>query len=137
MSTTPTTPYMSRESSCTNSCTSFTHRNNAKVEELEEIGWFVEGLAAYVSGKLEGRHRTAARTAIESGTAPKRLAKAWSGPHRYGVSGSLVKYIDVTYGRDTVIKMLGAVSQPELLKMIKLTEPELLDAWRTYVINGK
>ena len=48
-----------------------------------------------------------------------------------------MKYIDVTYGRDMVIKMLGVVSQAELLKIIKLTEPELLAAWRKFVLSGK
>ncbi len=99
-----------------------------------EVRWFLEGLADYASGQLEHRHRTAARTAIESGVAPKRLAKAWSGPHRYGVSGSLVKYIDETFGRDTVIAMMAATSQAEALGMIKLSEEELLARWRKYVL---
>ncbi len=112
----------------------FHGQHNPKVEELDEIGWFVEGLAAYVSGQLEGRHRGAARKAIETNAAPKKLAKAWSGPHRYGVSGSLVKYIDVTYGRDMILKMLPVENQTNLLKMIKLTEPQLLNAWRKFVL---
>ena len=112
----------------------FHGQHNPKVEELDEIGWFVEGLAAYVSGQLEGRHRGAARKAIETDAAPKKLTKAWSGPHRYGVSGSLVKYIDVTYGREMILKMLPVVNQTELLKMIKLTEPQLLVAWRKFVL---
>jgi hypothetical protein len=112
----------------------FHAQHNAKVEELEEIGWFVEGLAAYASGQLEGRHKGAARKAIETNAAPKKLAKAWSGPHRYGVSGSLVQYIDVTYGREMILKMLPVASQTDLLNMIKLTEPQLLDAWRKFVL---
>lgn len=115
----------------------FHGQHNPKVEELDEIGWFVEGLAAYVSGQLKMRHRGAARKAIESGAAPKRLSKAWSGAHRYGVAGSLVKYIDVTYGRDMIIKMLPVVSQTDLLGMIKLTESELLDAWHEFVMKGE
>ena len=33
-------------------------------------GWFVEGLAVYVSGQLERSHRTAARDALKAGKVP-------------------------------------------------------------------
>ena len=35
-----------------------------------------------------------------------------------------------------ILKMLPVVNQTELLKMIKLTEPQLLDAWRKFVLAG-
>src|SRR5262249_41774892 len=63
-------------------------RNPTKdFEGMDELGWFVEGLAVYVSGQLEHSHQSSARTAIAEGRAPTNLAKAWSGKHRYGVCG--------------------------------------------------
>src|SRR6516162_1283393 len=51
---------------------------------MDDMGWFVEGLAVYASGQLARSHRTAARDALNSGKAPTRLADAWSGKYRYG-----------------------------------------------------
>jgi hypothetical protein len=113
----------------------FHGQHNPKVEELEEIGWFVEGLAVYVSGQLDNEHRDAARECINAATAPTQLAKAWSGPYRYGVSGSLVKYVDRTFGRKLLTELLSVQSQDELLGRLKLTEPELLSAWRKFALS--
>ncbi len=100
---------------------------------LDEIGWFVEGLATYASGQLEHSHRSAAKEAIEAGRAPLRLGDAWSGRERYGVSGSLVEFVDLEYGRGTIVALLGATSQSEILRALELTEEDLLAAWRAYV----
>lgn len=112
----------------------FHGQHNPGMEELEEIGWFIEGLAVYVSGQLDGQHGSAARKAIEPGAAPITLATAWSGPHRYGVSGSLVKYIDVKFGRSVTKELLTARTQDAVLKRLGLTEDELLAAWRAFVM---
>ncbi len=102
---------------------------------LDEIGWFVEGLATYASGQLERSHRDAASEALEAGKAPERLGEAWSGRYRYGVSGSLVEFIDLEYGRETLVVLLGATSQQEILRTLGLTEEELLAAWRRSTVQ--
>ena len=43
---------------------------------MDDVGWFVEGLATYASGQLEGAKFATAREAIEKGNAPKELEKA-------------------------------------------------------------
>jgi hypothetical protein len=100
---------------------------------MDDSGWFVEGLAVYASGQLARSHRTAARDALNSGKAPTRLADAWSGKYRYGVSGSMVEFIDKRYGRDVVKKLLAVVNNEEALKLLKITEPQFLEAWKRYV----
>jgi hypothetical protein len=100
---------------------------------MDDSGWFVEGLAVYVSGQLESSHRTAARDALKAGKAPTRLADAWSGRFRYGVSGSMVAFVDKRYGRGVVKKLLAVVSNEEALKLLKTTEGEFLEAWKAYV----
>jgi hypothetical protein len=74
------------------------HNPTGDFEGMDDLGWFVEGLAVYVSGQLDHGQRDAARKAIAEGKAPTRLASAWSGKYRYGVCGSMVRFIDLRYG---------------------------------------
>ncbi|MGD8496535.1 MAG: hypothetical protein PVF05_10120 [Gemmatimonadales bacterium] len=106
---------------------------SADVGLLEDIGWFTEGLAVYVSGQLEERHAGRAAEAIATDQAPETLATAWSGPYRYGVTGSMVAFIDAHWGRDVLRAALSATSQPELLGLLGTTEPEFFAAWRNWV----
>jgi hypothetical protein len=87
----------------------------------------------YVSGQLEQWHRTAARDALKAGKAPTRLADAWSGRYRYGVSGSMVKFVDKRYGREVIKKLLRVVSNEQALKLLKTTERKFLEAWTAYI----
>jgi hypothetical protein len=100
---------------------------------LEPLGWFVEGLATYASGQLEEGHTASALQALEAGAAPARLADGWAGKYRYGVSGSLVEYVDITYGRDTLRQLLQVTTQEALLDLLAVRERELLDGWERFV----
>jgi hypothetical protein len=100
---------------------------------LEEIGWFVEGLATWASGQLETRHAGRAAEALSLGEGPERLADAWSGPYRYGVAGSLVAYIDDRWGRDTLRAALEVTTESELLALLGTTEAGLLADWARWV----
>lgn len=105
-------------------------------EGLDDIGWFLEGLAVHVSGQLNEGYLASPKEAIEKNLAPEALENAWSGKYRYGVSGSLVQYIDKTYGREKVKQMLKGVSESELLGMLNLSEKTLLEQWREFVLSG-
>jgi hypothetical protein len=109
------------------------HNPRPDFDGMDDSAWFVEGLAAYASGQLERSHRNAAHDALKAGKAPTRLADAWSGRYRYGVSGSMVEFVDKRYGRDFVKKLLAVVSNDEALKLLKTTESELLQAWKASV----
>jgi hypothetical protein len=102
----------------------------------DELGWFVEGLAVLVSGQLDGPHAGDARAAIDAHWAPERLADAWSGRYRYGVSGSLVRYLDRRYGRATLKRLLSATDQAALLGRLHVSETELLEAWAASVVDS-
>jgi hypothetical protein len=106
------------------------HNPRTDFDGMDDSGWFVEGLAVYVSGQLERSHRTAARDALKAGKAPTRLADAWSGRYRYGVSGSMVEFVDQRYGREVVKKLLAVVNNEEALKVLNTTENEFLEAWK-------
>ncbi len=99
----------------------------------ESLGWFLEGLATYASGQLERGHRDRAREAVATGAGPESLATAWSGPYRYGVCGTLVEYLDLTFGRAALCEMLAMTREEELLSLVGVTEEELLAGWRSAV----
>ena len=109
------------------------HNPAGDFEGLDDLGWFLEGLATYASGQLREGHVADAREAIDLDLIPERLSLAWSGKYRYGVSGSLVEYLDVTFGRDVLRGMLPATGQSELLAPTGLSEQELLASWETFV----
>lgn len=96
---------------------------------MDEMAWFVEGLATYVRGQLENRGLTA-KQAIRSGKDPKKLSEAWTGPYRYGVSGSIVHFVDSRYGRKKVIALLPTTSTRAALDVLGTDEKTLLRDWR-------
>jgi len=100
---------------------------------LEEIGWFVEGLATWASGQLETDHAGRAAEALAAGEGPERLADAWSGPYRYGVAGSLVVWIDARWGRETLREALTWTTWEEFEQRLGITEAEFLADWQRSV----
>jgi hypothetical protein len=100
---------------------------------MDDCGWFVEGLAVYVSGQLERSHRGAAAEAIRAGKAPAHLADAWSGRYRYGVAGSMVAFVDHKYGRAVLDRMLAVTTNAEALALMKTNEGDFLAAWKAGV----
>jgi hypothetical protein len=102
---------------------------------MDEAGWFVEGLAVYVSGQMDSGHMASAADAIANGAAPDALANAWSGKYRYGVSGSLVAYIDDRFGRAQLTGLLDATSTADILARLGLTEAAFLADWKAWVVS--
>jgi hypothetical protein len=105
------------------------HNPTGDFDGMDDLGWFVEGLAVYVSGQLDNSHRDAARQAIAEGKAPTSLAKAWSGKHRYGVCGSLVRYVDKRWGRDELRVLMAETKPDEALRRLGISEKDFLRAW--------
>lgn len=100
---------------------------------MDDLGWLLEGLAVYASGQLEEGHLAEPAEAVAQGLAPARLEDAWSGKYRYGVSGSLVRYVDETFGRAKLRQLLAVTSEPEALAVLGVTEEELLAGWEESV----
>lgn len=106
------------------------HNATSDLSLPDEMGWFVEGLAVYVSGQLDDRRLADPREAVRSGRAPARLADAWSGKYRYGVSGTIVRTAEATAGRAAIARALGATNEQALLAALGTTEARLLAEWR-------
>lgn len=100
---------------------------------MDDLGWLVEGVATLASGQLAVEHAGDARAALEAGSAPAHLADAWSGRYRYGVSGSLVAYVDTVWGRPLLTQLLTDTAQAEVLAALHTTEDSLLARWRARV----
>ncbi|MBX7131523.1 MAG: hypothetical protein K1X67_02480 [Fimbriimonadaceae bacterium] len=100
---------------------------------MDDMGWFVEGLAVVVSGQLEMKYLGVARRAVESGRGPQSLAAAWSGPHRYGVAGSMVKYLGEKWGRLVRDKAMRCTSTAQVLRLLGVSEAEFLAGWRGWL----
>lgn len=104
---------------------------------VEGLDWFVEGLATWASGQLEGTQAGRAREAVETGAAPASLDAAWTGPYRYGVSGSMVAFVAERVGPAGIVDLLGATTRAEVLDAVGLDEPGFLAAWAAWVEAGE
>lgn len=100
----------------------------------EELGWFAEGLAVLVAGQLDRDRLSQPAEAIREGKEPTELANAWSGPYRYGVTGSLVRFIEQKSGRSILSRLLPIMNQENFLAMIQMEERELLAEWKAWVM---
>ncbi len=100
---------------------------------VEGIDWFVEGLATYASGQCDSSRMAEVKKAISDKKIPNILDNFWTGQLKYGLSGSLVMYIDSKYGRTELKKLLPFNKKSEILQSLKITETELLSDWENYM----
>jgi hypothetical protein len=98
---------------------------------MDDLAWLVEGLATYVSGQLDSSRVKEITTLHEQNNLPVKLTTIWNGKAKYGQAGSLVKCVDDTYGRETVIKALTAITNTEVLSLLKTSEADLLTNWKS------
>jgi hypothetical protein len=73
---------------------------------MDSLSWFIEGLATYISGQLTDDRMQRVRQLMAAGKGPERLSEFWTGEARYGNAGSLVRLIDRSYGRETIVPSL-------------------------------
>jgi hypothetical protein len=96
---------------------------------MDSLSWFIEGLATYISGQLTDDRLQRVRQLIAADKGPKRLSEFWTGEARYGNAGSLVRLIDRSYGRETIVRMLIMTDQREMLRELDTDEPSLIRRW--------
>jgi hypothetical protein len=102
---------------------------------VEGIDWFVEGLATFASGQCDALKIAEVKKAIRENTIPKSVDNFWTGKIRYALSGSLVMFIDHKYGRAKLKELLPLSKKSEVLLALQITESELLDDWKEYILN--
>ncbi len=101
----------------------------------ENIDWFVEGLATYASGQCDSARVADVKKALEENKVPASLDQFWTGKLKYGLSGSVIQYIDSKFGRKKLKELLIFAKKQEILASLNVTEMELLEGWKKYVNN--
>ncbi len=104
--------------------------------DLQGLDWLAEGFATFASGQLTEERKADIRKLVGENAAPTLLDDFWKGKHRYGLSGSMVQYIDSRYGRETLLGLLAFNRKQQVMDALKLTEPELISNWKQYVLKG-
>lgn len=103
------------------------------------ISWFAEGLAVYVAGQLGPSEIHDVQAALQALTVPGSLhgiASSESILLRYSMMGSLVMYIDQTYGRAKLKGLTQFDSQEEILSSLGVTELQFLDGWKLFMLHS-
>ncbi len=101
--------------------------------DVTGIDWFVEGLATYASGQCDDSRLVEVKNALAAHKIPASLDEFWTGKLKYGLSGSMVQYIDHTYGRKKLNELLRLNNKTALLTALNITEAGLLAGWAQYL----
>lgn len=110
------------------------YNRSREFDNINNIDWFVEGLATYASGQLDAERFDDMVGYVKETGGPGQLSEFWKGQHKYGLSGSIVSYIDKTYGRTLLSKLVEYNDVKDILSSLKLTEEELIRAWKEQVL---
>jgi hypothetical protein len=97
---------------------------------VDDLDWFIEGLAVFGSGQLTKDRLDHMEAAVAAGQVPGALSRIWTGPNRYAFAGSLVRYVDQTWGRATLVRLLQARNSAEAFAILRTNEKSLLAGWR-------
>jgi hypothetical protein len=103
--------------------------------DVSGIDWFVEGVATYASGQCDAGKLAEIKNALSENKIQLSLESFWTGKLRYGLSGSMVMYIDSRFGRDKLKGLLKFSRKEEILESLKITEGDLLNGWESYIKN--
>lgn len=113
------------------------HNVSPDFSEVFGMDWFVEGIATYASGQLDSARLTEVQEAIKSGHIPKSLDEFWTGNLKYGLSGSLVMFLEKKYGREMVFSLLDLNHVSSLYDRLNTNESDILAGWKHYLLTGE
>lgn len=99
---------------------------------MDEMGWWIEGLAVYASGQLDSARLSGIRQLRDKNAVPKSLQKFWSGKFKYGLAGSMAAWVDKTHGRTIVFQLLSCTDTNQALKLLQSDEAAVLDSWQKF-----
>ncbi len=106
------------------------HNLSPAFDNINNIDWFVEGLATYVSGQLDEQRLADTREFVKTTGGPEELSMFWKGPNRYGLAGSMIAHIDAEYGREKLSEMLKFNDVKDILELIGKSEEQLITEWK-------
>lgn len=97
---------------------------------MDDLGWWVEGLAVYASGQLDDARLERVKQRVATGKIPASLSRFWSGPDKYGLSGSVVAVLDRELGREVLVRSLQFGTVEAFFEGLGKTEEEVLRIWK-------
>jgi hypothetical protein len=103
--------------------------------DVENIDWFVEGLAVYASGQCDSARIADVKKVILNNQCPKSLDDFWKGNSKYGLSGSMVMFIDHKFGRNKIKGLLKFNKKSQILASLNISEKDLLTEWNTFALK--
>lgn len=106
------------------------HNPDHTFSYIEKLDWLVEGVATFVSGQLDVKRSKRIKQLFKEDKVPSTLDNFWKGQEKYGLSGSMVGYIDHKYGRNKLFELLKQTNKEAALKSLGLSETQLLEDWK-------
>ncbi len=103
--------------------------------ETYGINWFIEGLATFVSGQCDSARVSEVKNAVRKGNIPESLSSFWRGNLRYGLSGTMIMYIEHKYSKDKIIESLRYNKLEDILSLLSTSETSLIENWKAYILN--
>jgi hypothetical protein len=101
--------------------------------DISGIDWFIEGLAVYASGQCDTERIAEVKSALSENKVPENLNDFWSGKLRYGLSGTVVMFLDKKYGREVLISLLRYNDIRDIASQLNITEEEIVKEWKEYM----
>lgn len=97
---------------------------------IEKLDWLVEGVATYAGGQLNSDRLQRVKRMIAENKTPTTLDDFWKGADKYGLSGSMVAYIDKVYGRKKLSELLRFTNKQDALQSLGVAESQLIAGWQ-------
>jgi hypothetical protein len=97
---------------------------------MDDLAWLIEGMATYASGQLNETRMAGVKSLVAEGKAPSALASFWTGKNKYGLSGSMMEYIDFHFGRSKLFDLLPFTDQQKVLSFLETNEAKLINDWK-------
>lgn len=110
------------------------HNISPDFSDTDRVDWFVEGLAVYASGQCDSARLAGVRHWLNNRPAPPTsLDEFWTGKQKYGLSGSVVMFLDKKLGRQKLCSLLIFNKKDALLQAAGLKEQEVLAGWSAFI----
>ena len=90
----------------------------------------VEGVATFVSGQLDEKRYQRIKKMVSENKNPSTLDDFWKGQEKYGLSGSMIAFIDNKYGRKKLFDLLKQTNKEAALRILAISDTQLLESWR-------
>ena len=95
-----------------------------------ETAFVKDSAGQVVKSKLDEKRLQRIRQLVRDGKTPITLDDFWKGQEKYGLSGSIVAFIDKKYGREKLFGLLKLINKQDTLNSLGLSEEQLLKEWR-------